>query len=544
MTIAIAVKTKYLNPITLPAPWSGVLVPGANVTLAASADAFVAACGGTQAAAAAFYITELGDIDNSHISEGFGQSGLGALKLPVRGAHTAGNIVVASPGATIGGVSPSITDAPDSLRFLLAAQTTTTEKGVWIWNGAAVPMTRATDWDVGLAIKGGTLIVSAAGTNADVLYEVSNDSDVVVGTGTPTFIVAGGAAALTLASLSDAAPAPVGLPAAGVAVTVARADHVHGPVGPAIDFGTGVDGALVLDDVGANSPQGGATWGGGVWTAQRDIHAAAFTLAAATTLNMAGFRLFANGTLTLAATSLIHSNGGAGTAAAGAANGVAGAAAGTGTLLGSVAGKDGRAGAAGVNGIDGEATIASLGGDGGAGGAANAHTGGAAGAATALTASQGALDLAPWVGQHGYLFGVGIPFSTPLGSGASGGSGAGGDDNAGTGGGGGGSGGGGGALLVFARKLVGVASSTIAAAGGAGGAGGDGVGGDADGGGGGGGGGGGYVIAVTADAADWAGALSAAGGVGGAASLPAGGDVAGTIGSNGAAGKTALLALS
>lgn len=50
------------------------------------------------------------------------------------------NITIASPGATIDGITMATND-----RVLLDGQTTTTEKGLWIWNGAATPMTRALD---------------------------------------------------------------------------------------------------------------------------------------------------------------------------------------------------------------------------------------------------------------------------------------------------------------------------------------------------------------------------------------------------------------
>lgn len=53
---------------------------------------------------------------------------------------TQSNLSIASPGATIDGITMATND-----RVLVRAQTTQSENGIYIWNGAAVPMTRAPD---------------------------------------------------------------------------------------------------------------------------------------------------------------------------------------------------------------------------------------------------------------------------------------------------------------------------------------------------------------------------------------------------------------
>lgn len=53
---------------------------------------------------------------------------------------TQGNLNLASPGATIDGITMVADD-----RVLVRAQTAPAENGIYIWNGAAVPMTRAPD---------------------------------------------------------------------------------------------------------------------------------------------------------------------------------------------------------------------------------------------------------------------------------------------------------------------------------------------------------------------------------------------------------------
>ena len=53
---------------------------------------------------------------------------------------TQGNLNLASPGATIDGVAMAAGN-----RFLVRAQTSQPENGIYIWNGAAVPATRSSD---------------------------------------------------------------------------------------------------------------------------------------------------------------------------------------------------------------------------------------------------------------------------------------------------------------------------------------------------------------------------------------------------------------
>lgn len=70
------------------------------------------------------------------------------------------SITIASPGANIDGVAAVAGD-----RVLLGSQLTASEKGIWIWNGAAVPMTRATDADTAAKLPLGTTVMVTDGTN-------------------------------------------------------------------------------------------------------------------------------------------------------------------------------------------------------------------------------------------------------------------------------------------------------------------------------------------------------------------------------------------
>lgn len=85
-----------------------------------------------------------------------------AWKDSVRVA-TQGNINLSSPGATIDGVSMSVGD-----RVLVRAQTAAAENGIYVWNGAAVAMTRALDANTAAKLEQAVVTVeegTSAGAN-------------------------------------------------------------------------------------------------------------------------------------------------------------------------------------------------------------------------------------------------------------------------------------------------------------------------------------------------------------------------------------------
>lgn len=92
------------------------------------------------------------------------RAGIAGVKDPVRVASQA-NITISSPGASIDGVSLSSGD-----RVLLAGQSTGTQNGIYLWNGAASAMTRATDADATGEIQDGTLVAVSEGTYAGSQY--------------------------------------------------------------------------------------------------------------------------------------------------------------------------------------------------------------------------------------------------------------------------------------------------------------------------------------------------------------------------------------
>jgi hypothetical protein len=77
---------------------------------------------------------------------------------------TQGNINLAAPGSTIDGVTMVASD-----RFLVRAQTTASQNGIYIWNGAAVAATRSLDMNSATEVEQATTTVEE-GTDAGVTY--------------------------------------------------------------------------------------------------------------------------------------------------------------------------------------------------------------------------------------------------------------------------------------------------------------------------------------------------------------------------------------
>jgi hypothetical protein len=80
---------------------------------------------------------------------------------------TQGNLNLASPGATIDGITMATSD-----RFLARSQTAGAENGIYIWNGAAVAATRSLDMNVAAEVEQATVTVEE-GTNAGTTYRQS-----------------------------------------------------------------------------------------------------------------------------------------------------------------------------------------------------------------------------------------------------------------------------------------------------------------------------------------------------------------------------------
>jgi hypothetical protein len=123
-----------------------------------------------------------------------------AWKDSVR-VSTQANLTLASPGATIDGIAMAAND-----RVLVRAQTAGAENGIYIWNGAATPMTRALDMSVAAEVEQACTTVEE-GTNAGITYRQSV-VNVTLGTTTLTWSVFGssaGAASETSAGIMELA---------------------------------------------------------------------------------------------------------------------------------------------------------------------------------------------------------------------------------------------------------------------------------------------------------------------------------------------------
>lgn len=84
-------------------------------------------------------------------------------KDSVRVASVA-NINLAAPGAAIDGISMAVND-----RFLAKDQTTASQNGVYVWNGAATPATRAADMNSAVEVEQACVTVEE-GTSAGATF--------------------------------------------------------------------------------------------------------------------------------------------------------------------------------------------------------------------------------------------------------------------------------------------------------------------------------------------------------------------------------------
>lgn len=114
---------------------------------------------------------------------------------------TQANISIASPGATIDGITMATND-----RVLVRAQTTTTENGIYIWNGAAVPLTRSLDGSTFDELESAVLTIDE-GTSAGVTYRQTAVNGTIGSSAVTwtTFGTAAGAASETSAGIAELA---------------------------------------------------------------------------------------------------------------------------------------------------------------------------------------------------------------------------------------------------------------------------------------------------------------------------------------------------
>jgi hypothetical protein len=100
---------------------------------------------------------------------------------------TVSNISIASPGASIDGIAMTAGD-----RVLVKNQTTGSENGIYIWNGAAVAMTRSLDANTSNELEAAIVAVEE-GTNQNTTWRQTT-VNFVLGTGSPAWVQFGTAA--------------------------------------------------------------------------------------------------------------------------------------------------------------------------------------------------------------------------------------------------------------------------------------------------------------------------------------------------------------
>jgi hypothetical protein len=104
------------------------------------------------------------------------------IKASVRVASGV-NVTISSPGATIGGVALTSGD-----RVLLFGQTTASQNGIYVFNGASSAMTRSDDAATGTVLTANAFVFIEEGSHADTGYVLTTNDTIVVGTTAQTWV--------------------------------------------------------------------------------------------------------------------------------------------------------------------------------------------------------------------------------------------------------------------------------------------------------------------------------------------------------------------
>lgn len=137
-------------------------------------------------------------------------------------AYVKTNVNINSAPATLDGVTPSTNDSANTV-FLLAGQTDPKENGPWVWQGAGVNMSRASNWDTNAEAVAGSFWVVEEGTSADKFAMVTTDIDVItgamgIGTRNLAFTTYGGVPANALGYVEGILPATTGGASATISI--------------------------------------------------------------------------------------------------------------------------------------------------------------------------------------------------------------------------------------------------------------------------------------------------------------------------------------
>lgn len=169
-------------------------------------------------------------------------------KDSVRVAST-GTLTLAVPGATIDGVAMAPGD-----RVLAKDQTIGSEKGLYVWNGAAAAMTRTADADVSAEVTSGLTVSVEEGTaNAGTKWQLITPNPINLGVTSLTFTQTGApisaGTGLVKSGNTISLDTPVSVANGGTGATGATAARTSlGAVGKfAQDFGDGAATSFNID---------------------------------------------------------------------------------------------------------------------------------------------------------------------------------------------------------------------------------------------------------------------------------------------------------
>jgi hypothetical protein len=156
------------------------------------------------------------------------------------------NITLASPGSSFDGGTPTAGD-----RILIKAQTSVPENGVYIWNGAAVPMTRALDASTFSELESAVVTVDEGTANAGTAWRQTQvngtiDSNNVVWTAFGTVAASASETVAGLAELATQAETDAGTDDARIVTPLKLATYSGRAKRYAVDFGDGAATSYVI----------------------------------------------------------------------------------------------------------------------------------------------------------------------------------------------------------------------------------------------------------------------------------------------------------
>jgi hypothetical protein len=183
-----------------------------------------------------------------------------SVKDPVQVALQV-DVPLTAPGATIDGVTMSLGD-----RFLATTQTTSTENGIYVFNGPATPATRSDDADEAGEVVDGSMVAVADGTYAGYQYIQTTTSSATPGSWVQTWVVftmggqtytAGTGLTQSGTVISLGAPVPVNLGGTGATTALDARTNLGATTKFAVDLGALTSGATYVLSHGLGTPDVG-----------------------------------------------------------------------------------------------------------------------------------------------------------------------------------------------------------------------------------------------------------------------------------------------